>query len=360
MIHAEAMQHASDRLPSLDGMRGIAALAVVWLHCQGTLFGHYGLASHAYLAVDFFFCLSGFVIAHAYDRRLSSGMPARDFLRARIYRLYPMLFLGVLLGAMAFFVAAGRAGSTATMVATAATLALMPVGLVYGREAFFVNGPMWSLFFEMAANLGYVAKHRATMVSIAAFAAASAAAMIVLTVMHGRMSDMGFLTPSSFLLGFVRVAYPFTAGVILNRLRLAVPFRVHPALPYLALTVLLLAPVGESLFFDLVAVVVVIPAIVAASAKGRQTGHPRILLWLGAISYPLYLLHEPIMRFASLTGVPRMVPQVGETTILAASIGAMVTVSAAAVRYYDEPVRRLIAYPSAIVRNGVRVRQTLV
>lgn len=90
----------------LDGLRGVAALLVVWYH----LFEAFATSpvdqrfNHGYLAVDFFFLLSGFVIGYAYDERWGRGLRMRDFIKRRLIRLHPMVVLGALLGAAAFFV----------------------------------------------------------------------------------------------------------------------------------------------------------------------------------------------------------------------------------------------------------------
>ena len=343
MIRPSVTPDAQQRVPSLDGLRGVAALAVVWLHCQGALFARLGVPSHAYLAVDFFFCLSGFVITRAYDRRFAAGMTAGEFVGARVRRLYPMLVLGVLLGAAPFLATIGGSGLIATVIATAATLALMPVGLLYGRGAFFIDGPMWSLFFEIAANLAYAAAHRITRRALMAFAGASAAAMLALTMINGDMSEMGFQTPSSFLMGFVRVAYPFAAGMILGRMRGRTAPSIHPLVPYVVLVAMLFMPVGRNWLYDLVATFLVVPAIVAASVATDQAGQPRILRWLGAISYPLYLLHEPIMRLAVLAGLSHAAGRLGEPAIVAIVMVAAVTMATLAERFYEVPVRRLLA-----------------
>ena len=100
----------------LDGLRGVAALLVVVYHVfEGFSFAELtngagdGLIrtfNHGYLAVDFFFMLSGFVISYAYDDRFRS-MSLGSFFKRRLIRLHPMLLIGVLIG-VATFVAQGR------------------------------------------------------------------------------------------------------------------------------------------------------------------------------------------------------------------------------------------------------------
>src|SRR5271156_4792125 len=90
---------------TLDGLRGVAAIIVLALHVLGPLVD-ISLTPHAGLAVDFFFCLSGFVIGYAYEDRLLKTMSFLEFATARVIRLYPLIIAGLLLGAMTFIVKA--------------------------------------------------------------------------------------------------------------------------------------------------------------------------------------------------------------------------------------------------------------
>src|ERR1700744_2229878 len=95
----------------LDGLRGVAAIAVVILHASYCFKLH--VPAHAYLAVDFFFCLSGFIIAHAYDRPFAEGRIAlRAFVQKRISRLYPMVLAGTAIGAVASMISATHSDPT--------------------------------------------------------------------------------------------------------------------------------------------------------------------------------------------------------------------------------------------------------
>lgn len=96
----------------LDGLRGTAALLVLVYHIfEGLAFAAgvdtISFMNHGYLAVDFFFILSGYVIGYAYDDRLASGMTAGQFIKRRLIRLHPMIIMGGLVGAAAYFVQGG-------------------------------------------------------------------------------------------------------------------------------------------------------------------------------------------------------------------------------------------------------------
>ena len=88
----------------LDGLCGVAAIMVVWFH----IFEAYATShldqniNHGYLAVDFFFILSGFVIGYAYDDRWGK-MGIKEFIKRRVIRLHPMVVMGAIIGAVMFY-----------------------------------------------------------------------------------------------------------------------------------------------------------------------------------------------------------------------------------------------------------------
>jgi len=157
------------RYEILDGLRGVAALLVIWYH----VFEAFATSpvdqrfNHGYLAVDFFFVLSGFVIGHAYDSRWQRGMTAGRFIVRRIIRLQPMVIIGVMLGVVSFIIQ-GCERWDGTAVSTSAVIVSFLLGLfmlpalpgtmpeVRGNgEMFPLNGPSWSLFFEYIGSIGY-------------------------------------------------------------------------------------------------------------------------------------------------------------------------------------------------------------
>src|SRR6204780_4912905 len=88
----------------LDGLRGSAAFLIVIFHLFNYSFGFHGpwaLVKHAYLAVDFFFALSGFVVAYAYDDRWTR-MTILQFFRIRLIRLHPLVLVGATLGLLGY------------------------------------------------------------------------------------------------------------------------------------------------------------------------------------------------------------------------------------------------------------------
>ena len=115
----------------LDGLRGVAALLVVWYH----IFEGYQFAggkptidfiNHGYLAVDFFFVLSGFVIGYAYDDRWGKSLNTGKFFVRRLIRLHPMVIMGALIGTISFALTGLERwdGTHSTIGMTGATLRL--------------------------------------------------------------------------------------------------------------------------------------------------------------------------------------------------------------------------------------------
>ena len=155
----------------LDGLRGVAALMVIWYH----IFEGYAFASdtmittfnHGYLAVDFFFILSGFVIGYAYDDRWGKSLTMKDFFKRRLIRLHPMVIMGAVLGAITFCFQGSvqwdgtHIGISMIMLSLLCTIFFIPAmpGVGYevrgNGEMFPLNGPCWSLFFEYIGNILY-------------------------------------------------------------------------------------------------------------------------------------------------------------------------------------------------------------
>ena len=109
--HLDASAAGKDHYLILDGLRGVAAVMVVLFHiCEAYKPEHplTQLINHGYLAVDFFFLLSGFVIAYAYDDRWQA-MGLRDFFKRRLIRLQPMVVMGMVVGAALYYLQAGPA-----------------------------------------------------------------------------------------------------------------------------------------------------------------------------------------------------------------------------------------------------------
>ena len=326
----------------LDGLRGVAAFAVVLMHLHA-MFGAAGglLDRHAYLAVDFFMLLSGFVIAFAYEQRLREPAARRGFLIDRVIRLYPLLILGAVTG---FFSAAvlpdyeGAGWSAVYLIAGVLPVPVPPIGGAWA--AFPLNFPTWSLFWEIVLNVGvaFVAPYLTTrrLVTVVALCLLATCA---LGVQHGRI-DIG-----AKFLGVIgsapRMTGEFAAGVLLLRMHRAgwlARGRMRWWVPVIVVACFYLLPKDHpwALAFDLVAIAIILPCCILWAAGSRPIV-PTLAGWSGRISYPLYILHIPLsgpVAYAfARTGVrPSMASgSVAVLIVAAAAYGALVL--------YDQPLR---------------------
>jgi peptidoglycan/LPS O-acetylase OafA/YrhL len=328
----------------LDGLRGVAAAFVAMRHIS--FFHNLGIHG-GFMAVDLFFVLSGFVIAHAYERRLAGGMSAARFMALRYLRLWPVYALGAVLGLIAALAHAlpGRDNLSPDQVLHTAPFALLMLPGPHIKPMLYpVDSVAWSLAFELLANLVYAFAWRPLCDArvLAGVLLASALGLVWAVSTFGKL-DIGFRWADAWG-GAPRVAFSFTMGLALYRLYQARPWRSPlPAwIPLLVLPPMLCVRVDE-IVWPLACVFLAFPAIVAGAAASE----PRPLLarpyaWLGAISYPLYALHKPAGELATL-----LVRHVSPHDVRTPWIGAVFMVVALAAcalieRFYDRPVRRLL------------------
>lgn len=279
----------------LDGLRGLAALFVLLRH-TGDYWSFY--LHRSYLAVDMFFLLSGFVIAHSYEARLAAGqLSALQFIMIRLVRLYPMYLL-----ALAVSMLASTSVTSAAGVGRA--LAMWPT--LSGGVMFPLNVAFWSLSFELAINLLYaVARPWLTNRMLAAAVAMLAAVLAVLVVLTGQL-DLGWRgRPLDLAGGLARSAFGFLFGIWLYRHREWfwhwLPHRLGPWHVAVVVSAVFWCPVTGTMdtAVDLVAATLVLPACMLAAGRPTPTRGVRIMTLLGAASYPLYLLHWPLAELAS-------------------------------------------------------------
>lgn len=283
----------------LNGLRGIAAIAVVNMH-MAVYFGPLHSANVA-LAVDFFFVLSGFVIAFAYEERLRAGLPLRRFVLARVIRLYPLYLLGLIMGIAVKLTLDQIVYPVALCATIAANLFMLPFPVQldqYATSLFPLNFPAWSLFFELIANIGYAALGaRLTNPRLALAIGAGFLGLVAAGVIAGSL-DVGTLR-WQVLGGLARVTFSFFVGVALYRLWRIRPTRlaIHPALLFVLLPLpLLLKPGGPfGWLYELAVVACYMPMIVWLGAGSyARDGWLHASVALGALSYPLYMIHAPV------------------------------------------------------------------
>jgi peptidoglycan/LPS O-acetylase OafA/YrhL len=337
---------------ALDGLRGIAALAVIFHHALQT-FLSIGLP-HAYLAVDFFFMLSGFVIAKAYDARLLGSMTLPGFVYIRLLRLYPLIFCGVVLGSLVIMARPGLTDSVSPeQLVLAICLALLTLpstalSSVHPNLLYPINITHWSLFFELLANFFYAGLRRVLTTRVLILVVAIAAAVHVLVTKHYLGIDVGY-DSGAFVPGLARVTFPFFAGVLIYRCSPKLSLSGYAVAPlaialYGALTVQMFT---DKWMFDTVAIILLFPLIVIAGANcrnGTALAVPSLLL--GELSYPIYATHQPLLRIVA-NGARMTGRNWSPVSLVFASTSICLAFAFLASRLFDLPVR---AYLSAALR----------
>lgn len=334
----------------LDGLRGIAALMVVVFHyfefmkyrvCDFLPIGH------GFLAVDFFFCLSGFVVAFAYDGKLKR-IGIGNFFRSRLIRLHPMIILGTLLGAVVYVVnpswdTVQTAGWGKILTAVVCAFFLIPYPRMPYREGelFPLNTPTWSLFFEYIANIVYaVVLVRLRNAWLLVVCLLSALGLCYCgwksgLLIHGW--NIHFLSD-----GFARVAFSFTAGMVVYRFGWVLRNRTGLLLPALLLVGLLTLPhIRNDWPLECVIVILFFPFIIALGAGTEVKGRVRTFcLFLGRLSYPLYLTHITIVTLFAGYYERNQPDGIALAGTVAGLIACNLLLAYAALRFYDVPLRR--------------------
>ncbi len=332
---------AAKKYQTLDGLRGIAALAVVFYHMPQPF---HRAASTGYLAVDLFFLMSGFVIAAAYEQKLAEGWSVRSFMLVRLKRLWPLYALGVAVGVVCFeAVRMVRPDASFAFphmpLAQAIVLSLLfvPQLVAYGGPAFPFNSASWSLSVELFGNLGYGAFARFLHTRLLVLVTALGFCGIVIVSVKSHGLDAG-VSAGHVLPGYLRFLFSFPLGVLLFRLHAAgkLPAIALPAWMPLTATAAALVGFGQSgAIGDVLTVAVLFPAVLAASlsqSNGRRSAG--ILAWAGAVSYPLYILHPPLVQTLVVLMRGNILPGV-----LFAFAAAIVLIAAAAERWFDRPLQ---------------------
>lgn len=352
----------------LDALRGIAAIMVVIMHtfemfCGGNY--HKLFINHGYLAVDFFFMLSGYVMAHAYDDRWDT-MTVLNFCKRRLIRLHPLLILGMTFGALFFYFQASAISPKIADTSVASLILVMLIGYtlipippsmdVRGwNEMHPLNGPAWSLFFEYLANILHVfilRKLPNIILALLVLLAAVALFHLALTKASGDLIGGWSLEPEQIKVGFTRLLFPYMAGMLLRRVvKIGLSKNTFLFTALLLVVVLSFPRVGgqENVWmnglYEALIIVLVFPLIIYLGAigavKGKRT--QRLCTFLGDISYPLYITHFSLVcifyAWVSNNKVPNAqgIP-VGILVILASMILAHFVL-----KWYDLPVRKWLA-----------------
>ena len=363
----------------LDGLRGVAAILVLFYHVfEGLAFaestngagsGLITTLNHGHIAVDFFFILSGFVISYAYDDRWAK-MSTWQFFKRRLVRLHPMLVMGAVIGAIAFAIAGfekwADKGVTPfgwVMLAMLLTMFMIPAvpGVPYevrgNGEMFPLNGPAWSLFFEYIGNILYALVIRRLSTKILTILA------VVLGCLHtwffvGNVSGYDMvgvgwtINEVNFWGGLIRMLFPFTVGMLLARTfkprKVRGAFWICCVMLVVLFAVPYIAPfensdISVNSLYEVVCIVAVFPFIVWLGACGGMASSftSKVSKVLGDLSYPLYIVHYPIMYIFYAWLIEKKIYTLNECLGVAALVVvSSIVLALLCLKLYDEPVRR--------------------
>jgi peptidoglycan/LPS O-acetylase OafA/YrhL len=320
---------SKQRYEILDGLRGVAAMLVVIYHLFETYY--HGSAAqplnHGYLAVDFFFVLSGFVIGYAYDDRWDK-MSLKDFFKRRLVRLHPMVIMGTLIGAIFFYF--GECNDFPFISQTPWWMLLLMMFLGFTMlpaltkwdirgwgETNSLNGPAWTLMWEYLANILYALFIRhfsktvlAIFVAFAAFLTLNLTLNLDVFGLFTNRIDTAYtviggwsITPEQICIGASRLLYPFFAGLLLSRINKLIKVKAGFWWCASLITILLVAPhigSGDTAWmngaFEAFCIIAMFPLIVSMGAGSDISGKSvKVCKFFGEISYPLYITHYPLI-----------------------------------------------------------------
>ena len=363
-----AIAPAKNHYVILDGLRGVASLMVLAYHLFEP-FAHESpvrqIINHGYLAVDFFFMLSGFVIAYAYDDRWTR-MTQWEFYKRRLIRLQPMVIMGSLIGAALFYfqqgptfplIAATPVWKMLLVMIVGCTLLPLPISMdIRGwQEMHPLNGPAWSLFFEYIANILYgLGLRKLSKRVLGGFVFLAAILLLQLAVLGQRGDLIGgwALNAKELHVGFARLLFPFFAGILLCRLGARIQLKGAFGISSLLLAVALSLPRFGGTehhwmngLYEALCVIIVFPIIVAIGAGEKRVEglSIRVARFFGDLSFPLYITHYPLIYI--YTGwIERDKPTGAQGVLPAILVGiAAIAIAYTGLKLYDEPVRKWLS-----------------
>jgi peptidoglycan/LPS O-acetylase OafA/YrhL len=344
---------------TLDGLRGFAALSVVLFHLGHWLHAPW-LAANSHLAVDLFFCLSGFVLPLAYEDRFRTDLSPLRFLRIRLIRLMPLIILATLVSAPYVLFRSHVNGSPLSpgelLVATGLGIINIPFlaasSAIGGPQVFPLNGPQYSLFLEVVVNVFWSISRRfyQPWSSISVFACCLAALPFV---------GLGGDEAATFWTGFPRVGASFFAGVLIYHLERRNPpsmdLRAVFWISGTAMAIIFYYPGQLPLTVHIAWIAIVSPLVVWSGSRVRLPEKIRSIALLGgALSYPIYALHYPIFCWLNgfyqfATKQPQSLSFEGPLLLVGILIGSYLLL-----RMFDEPLRdtlgRATWLPGAVSR----------
>lgn len=336
----------------LDGLRGVAAIAVVIFHFMEIAITDYSknFIAHGYLAVDFFFCLSGFVIAYAYDNR-AEGLGFMQFFKLRLIRLHPLVVIGSVLGLLTFLFDPFSGfyevyGFGKTLMMFLASVFLIPYPAMSERyfNLFCLNAPSWSLFWEYIANILYIFILYKLNKKILIVLTVIAAVLICYVAVNSNNLSGGWGGPN-FWDGGARVFYSFLAGMLVYRSN----WIIKNKLGFIGISILLilafLVPFSDkwNWLTEPAIVLFYFPLLVALGAGATLTPSFKKMCRLsGEISYPLYMTHYPFV-WIFLTYCAVVKPKMSLLEIvIPVSVILLIVFAYLVMKFIDVPLRKYL------------------
>jgi peptidoglycan/LPS O-acetylase OafA/YrhL len=341
----------SQNFLTLDGGRGVGAVLVVLGHSAMFWPGFPTLPLVP--LVDIFFILSGFVLAFAYEPRFDKGMTTRQFMLARVVRLYPLYILGIAMGTLvhlyAYYGDSPETSLSGLLLNSAPAFLMIPWMDPNSEYIYAANVPAWTLFFELVINLLYILIYPLIrrMSGLLVVVTLSIGLFLAMAVYYDT-TDLGSRW-TEFWGGFGRVGCTFFTGVLIYRL-MGKPKETSSRRSLISVPLILLilfygigAPEPWSLIRDIILVTLVGPVLlwlflIVQPPRWLQT----IFASLGGMSYALYILHFPV--YETVKRIAWKYPVILETPALGSFIvlGISMAISFVAWQWYDEPVRAAI------------------
>jgi peptidoglycan/LPS O-acetylase OafA/YrhL len=353
----------SPRFVVLDGLRGVAAISVLLMHF--TMRTAFPTLRMGYFAVDLFFCLSGFVLAHTYSVRLAAGMSASDFMLRRLIRLYPLYVVGLMLGfaALALKTAVGLSDYAAgdLFASLRDNLLFLPYfnahrvasfGYTVRGELFPSNPAAWSLFFELAANVAFARFANLSLRALVGVVLVSLVAYFFALMLLAAQPGWG---AQNFWGGIPRVTFGFFAGVLAHEAWRGAP--LGSALPgrrafavTIGIAALIVALFMQPFALAYPCALLLAPLIVFVAARvdvGERLA--ALCTALGWLSYPIYCLHGPIYGLVEASCAALGNPRTGSPAVFIVAVVVTLMASIVLTRMFEEPTR---AWLSARLGGG--------
>jgi peptidoglycan/LPS O-acetylase OafA/YrhL len=349
----------------LDGLRGVAALAVVTFHFMEWAYmdASMNFIGHGFLAVDFFFCLSGFVIGYAYDDRIAK-MGVLEFLKLRFIRLHPLVVAGSVLGLLAFlfdpFGGHPELYSTGKILLTfVCSILLIPLPVIEDRgfNLFSFNAPSWSLFWEYIANIVYgFVLYKIGRSLLLLLTILSGIAICFVAYRSGNL--LGGWSGPTFWDGSARISYSFLVGLLIYRSN----WIIKSKMGFVGLSILLLlafvVPFSNwNWLSEPLIVLIYFPLLIAFGAGATLTpAFKKLCIFSGKISYPLYMTHYAVLWMFGNYYMANTPGNLQLTLIIIAGLILLVGFAYLVMVVYDIPVRKYLSDKRRVRSKDLEMR----